>query len=64
MQSVVWCGEVCPLAIVPILTMCCRRVVAKCSQQEPYGVMEEEGEERVEVRGAQGKEEGEEEELS
>jgi len=48
------------IVILPIV----RRVVAKCSQQEPYGVMEEEGEERVEVRGAQGKEEGEEEELS
>ena len=39
-------------------------MLSKCSQQEPYGVMEEEGEDRVEVRGVQGKEGEEEEELS
>merc|ERR1712083_1067488 len=40
-----------------------RRVIATCSQQEPYGVMEEEevdGEERVAVRGAGAKHEEEE----
>jgi hypothetical protein len=40
-----------------------RRVFATCSQQEPYGVMEEEegdGEERVSVRGAGAKHEEEE----
>ena len=40
-----------------------RRVFATCSQQEPYGVMEEEegddGEERVSVRGAGVKQEEE-----
>merc|ERR1712088_1047632 len=41
-----------------------RRVFATCSQQEPYGVMEEEeeegdGEERVSVRGAGAKQEEE-----
>jgi len=39
------------------------RVFATCSQQEPYGVMEEEeegdGEERVSVRGAGAKQEEE-----
>ena len=45
----------------------CRRVVATCSQQEPYGVMDEEdgGDEgeRVAVRGAGVKQEEEEEDM-
>ena len=45
----------------------CRRVVATCSQQEPYGVMDEEDggdeEERVAVRGAGVKQEEGEEDI-